>query len=252
MTDVRKVSSSCLRYYTNISSQYIWYTQYINETPFCNIQPVDSSRLSRLDHTIRSNLHHRSGINLSLRDIEVYILGTTYTQHAHARATTELTSYVFCMNEDEVWRKQIYIVLRGNWDGGSLHACHCEPNVSMHNTHITNENWGWYSFSFLHTTINHWTTLRNLHGDICLNYIMSGRYDKVHFCNVAEQITLHTTINLTPTLSVRWDEMRDRWWITEIKFVPWIMIMTEHHRSIVYFYRSMYVGWRKDRTQYCE
>ena len=82
-------------------------------------------------------------------------------------------------------------------------------------------------------------------GDICLNYIMSGRYDKVHFCNVAEQITLHTTINLTPTLSVRWDEMRDRWWITEIKFVPWIMIMTEHHRSIVYFYRSMYVGWRK-------
>ena len=44
------------------------------------------------------------------------------------------------MNEDEVWRKQIYIVLSGNLDGGSLHACHCEPNVSMHNTHITNEN----------------------------------------------------------------------------------------------------------------
>ena len=84
--DVRKVSSSCLRYYTNISSQYIWYTQYINETPFCNIQPVDSSRLSRLDHTIRSNLHHRSGINLSLRDVHAIVHCESATAiHHHCR-----------------------------------------------------------------------------------------------------------------------------------------------------------------------
>ena len=52
--DVRKVSSSCLRYYTNIGSQYTWYTSYINEAPFCYIRPVDLPRLSWLDHTIRS------------------------------------------------------------------------------------------------------------------------------------------------------------------------------------------------------
>ena len=79
MTDVRKVSSSCLRYYTNISSQYIWYTQYINETPLCNIRPVDLSRLSRLKYIIRSKLHHRSGINLSLHDVYAIVVPPTPT-----------------------------------------------------------------------------------------------------------------------------------------------------------------------------
>ena len=49
------------RYYTNISSQYNTYDiRNIHETPFCNIRPVDLSRLSWLNHTIRSNLHHLS------------------------------------------------------------------------------------------------------------------------------------------------------------------------------------------------
>ena len=87
MTDVRKVSSSCLRYYTNISSQYTWYMRYINEAPFCYIRPVDLPQLSWLDHTIRSNLHHRSGINLSLRDVYaiVHRESATAINHHHRR-----------------------------------------------------------------------------------------------------------------------------------------------------------------------
>ena len=85
--DVRKVSSSYLRYYTNISSQYTWYTCYINEAPFCYIRPVDLPRLSWLDHTIRSNLHHRSGINLSLCDVYaiVHRESATAINHHHRR-----------------------------------------------------------------------------------------------------------------------------------------------------------------------
>ena len=126
----------------------------------------------------------------------------------------------FCMNE--VRRKQIYIALSGKRDGGSMHAI---VNRTYRCTiHTSQMKIGWYSFSFLHTTINRWrTTLRNLHDDICSNkhiyYIMSGRYNKLHFCNVAvwtkvctdhkwklgDIFQLHTTINLTPTLSVRWE-----------------------------------------------
>jgi len=79
MTDALKVSSSCLRYYTNISSQYIWYTQYINETPLCNIRPVDLSR-KNISYARNFTIHHRSGINYHIRMSTPSCTTNTYWQ----------------------------------------------------------------------------------------------------------------------------------------------------------------------------
>ena len=107
------------------------------------------------------------------------ILCTTYT-HTHELYRAYVLRFLY------EWRwsmAETNIALSGNWDGGSLHACHIVNRTYRCTIHISQMK------IVLHTTINHWTTLRNLHGDICLNrhiyYIMSGRYDKVHFCNVA-------------------------------------------------------------------
>jgi len=153
------------------------------------------------------------------------------------------------MNEDEVWRKQIYILLSGNWDGGSLHACHCEPNVSMHNTHITNVKscTQQSTIGLPYPTQSAWGYM------LKQTYILYNEWEiwqgALLQCGSRSQMKMGDIFNFTQqsTLLQRypWGEIRDRWWIAEIKFLPWIMIMTEHHRSIVYFYRSMYVGWRK-------
>ena len=133
-------------------------------------------------------------------------------------ATTELTCYV--LYEWSMAETNIYSI---EWElRWWFSACHCERNVSLYDARCTITK-SLIFFYLLHTTINRWNTLRNLHDDICLNkhiyYIMSGRYNKLHFCNVAvwtkvctdhkwklsDIFQLHTTINLTPTLSVRWE-----------------------------------------------
>ena len=152
-----------------------------------------------------------------------------------------------CMNE--VRRKQIYIALSGKWDGGSMHAI---VNRTYRCTiHTSQMKIGWYSFSFLHTTINHWrTTLRNLHDDICLNkhiyYIMSWEICQVallqcgsmnqgmHRSQMKIEWYFSTSHNNQPYSNVIC-EMRDHWWTLEIKFVS-IMIrlntIVQQHISI--------------------
>ena len=86
---------------------------------------------------------------------------------------------------------------------------------------------------------------------------------KLYFCNMAvwtkvctdrKQWKLGDIFNLTQQSTLLQRYLRDErsWWITEIQLVPWIMIMTEQHRSTVYFYRSMYVGtfqyWEDNTT----
>ena len=110
-------------------------------------------------------------------------------------------------------------------------------------------------FDILHTTINRWNTLRNLHDDICLNkhiyYIMSWEICQVALlqCGSMNQ-GMHrsqmkigwyfsTSHNNQPYSNVIC-EMRDHWWTLEIKFVS-IMIRLN---TIVQQYISIkYVGW---------
>ena len=80
---------------------------------------------------------------------------------------------------------------------------------------------------------------------------MSGRYDasctsaiwqyEPRYAQIANNENWVIFFNLTQQSTLLQRYLRDErsWWITEIQLVPWIMIMTEQHRSTVYFYRSM-------------
>ena len=178
--------------------------------------------------------------------IEEIILCTTYKNHW---ATTELTCYV---SMNEVWRKQIYII---EWElRWWFSACHCERNVSLYDARCTITK-SLIFFYLLHTTINRWNTLRNLHDDICLNkhiyYIMSWEICQVallqcgsmnqgmHRSQMKIEWYFSTSHNNQPYSNVIC-EMRDHWWTLEIKFVS-IMIRLN---TIVQQYISIkYVGW---------
>ena len=126
-------------------------------------------------------------------------------------------------------RKQIYTVLSGNWDGGSLHAV---VNRTYWCTipHHKCENWVIFSQRpahnnqplECHTQSAWWYMLKQ-------TSILNNEWEiwrKLYFCNMAvwtkvctdrkqwklgDIFQLNTTINLTPTLSERWEILMDNW-----------------------------------------
>ena len=173
-----------------------------------------------------------------------------YHLHAHARAIPSLRlTFSVWMKMKYGGNKYIYSI---EWElRWWFSACmpYCEPNVSMHNTHITNVKscTQQSTIGLPYPTQSAWGYM------LKQTYILYNEWEiwqgALLQCGSRSQMKMGDIFNFTQqsTLLQRypWGEMRDRWWITEIKFVPWIMILTEHHRSIVYFYRSMYVGWCK-------
>jgi len=89
--------------------------------------------------------YHQMAVNLWVsKNIDRRIL--YYVPPTRATGPLQSLRVTFCM--DEVRRKQIYSI---EWElRWWFSACHCERNVSLYDARctITNETWGWYSFSF--------------------------------------------------------------------------------------------------------
>jgi len=135
--------------YTNIRFHYTWYTLDINEAPFCCIRPVDLSRLSWLDRTIRSNLNHQSSI------IHRFVMSMpSYTVNQLLQFTT-------------VYRRWYVIYTRS-------FICHGRPSLAVENRiyclkgnyllHIIHHV---HKKSTCHTQLLHLTIHTNLHLAIC-------------------------------------------------------------------------------------
>jgi len=205
--------------------------------------------------------YHQMAVNLWVsKNIDRRIL--YYVPPTRATGPLQSLRVTFCMNE--VRRKQIYSI---EWElRWWFSACHCERNVSLYDALSQNDillpsahnnqpldyprqsAW-WYMLKQTYILYNELGDMSS-----CTSAMWQYEPRYMHRSQMKIEWYFSTSHNNQPYSNVIC-EMRDHWWTLEIKFVS-IMIMTEHHRSTIYFYQvcrlvdAKVEDWVLSRRQY--